>query len=332
MDKRNYLTSILSAIGFGILILDGKTAVHGVQEGLALCLQTLIPALFPFLFLSAALTASLSGYQFPFLRPLGRLCRIPQSCESILVIGWLGGYPVGARCASELCTSRTISVNDCTRLAIMCNLAGPAFIFGVIGSFFTDLTLTMMLWLTHILSSLCAGSLIPEDQSSSNVATSAAKLNFTTILSNTVKSMASVCGCVVLFRVMIEFLNRWFFWSLPQWLQILLTGAMELSNGCLLLSNISQEEIRFVLTSVLLSFGGLCVWMQTVSVFPNINLKLYIKGKLLHTMLSLIISVAMLGIMKKSPWMMICSILILSAIIATPRISKLEGRKKEVAF
>ena len=44
--------------------------------------------------------------------------------------------------------------------------------------------------------------------------------------------MATVCGWVELFRVLLAFLKRWIFWILPAAVHVAVTGILELSNGC----------------------------------------------------------------------------------------------------
>ena len=58
MRMKKMSAFILSAAGMLALILDGRTALQGASEGLALCMQAVIPSLCPFLFLSAILTSA----------------------------------------------------------------------------------------------------------------------------------------------------------------------------------------------------------------------------------------------------------------------------------
>ena len=99
--------------------------------------------------------------------------------------------------------------------------------------------------------------------------------------------MATVCGWVVLFRVLLAFLKRWFFWILPAAVQVAVTGILELSNGCCELLAVTDVSDRFCICSGILAFGGLCVTMQTVSVTAGLSLKPYFWGKLLQTLFSL---------------------------------------------
>ena len=66
------------------------------------------------------------------------------------------------------------------------------------------------------------------------------------------------------------------------WTQVLITGLLELSNGCIQLTALSCEGLRFIIASVFLSLGGICVALQTASVTEDIPKDLYFPGKLLQ--------------------------------------------------
>ena len=112
-------------------------------------------------------------------------------------------------------------------------------------------------------------------------------------LNTAIQVMATVCGWVVLFRVLLAFLKRWIFWILPAAVQVAITGILELSNGCCELLAVPDVSARFGICSGLLAFGGLCVTMQTVSVTAGLSMKPYFLGKLLQTLFSLALAVLM---------------------------------------
>ena len=91
MNARN-LRAILGCAAMLVLILDARTALSGAKEGVELCLWTVIPALFPFFVASNLLSGNLNAR---FLRPLGKLLRLPQGAEPILLAGFLAGIRLG---------------------------------------------------------------------------------------------------------------------------------------------------------------------------------------------------------------------------------------------
>ena len=105
-----------------------------------------------------------------------------------------------------------------------------------------------------------------------------------------VRTMGVICGWVILFRVLIAFLNRWFLWFLPESARIALIGILELSNGCCELPKIPDIRVRFILCSGILAAGGLCVTAQTASVTKGLSLRYYFFGKIIQILVSLMIS------------------------------------------
>lgn len=291
MRKQQLWTGLGAFTGMLVLILDGKTALEGAQQGVDLCLKTVIPSLFPFFLLSILLTGSILGTDLPLLRPIGKLFRIPNGAESILVSAILGGYPAGAQCVSEAYHSGQIRKTDAERMLAFCNNAGPAFLFGMVASAFPQKWMACSLWGIHLVSAFLVSRLFSASTEPMPL-NRKAPVSLSAAMTSAVKVMACVCGWVILFRVLITFLNRWFLWLLPMEARTALTGLLELSNGCCELMAIKDLPARYIICSGLLAFGGLCVTMQTLSVAKELSLRQYFLGKLLQTVFSLILASA----------------------------------------
>lgn len=286
--QKNTFTMALWGAAMGFLILDSKTAIGGAQEGLELCIRTVIPSLFPFFVLSSLLTSSLTGTSV--LRPLGALCRIPDGVESILLIGFLGGYPVGAQCIYDAWQNGSLSRRDAQRMLGFCNNAGPAFIFGMTATLFTTSAAPWLLWGIQIISALITALLIPGTRERGAKIESREALTLPKALERSVRNMASVCGWVILFRVVLAICGKWIFRSFPMGLQVLFAGILELANGCCAMNTLPLEGTRFLLCAVCLSFGGLCVGMQTVSAVRELGTGMHFPGKVMQTMVSFLLA------------------------------------------
>lgn len=291
MKHKQFLTGSIVSAAMLAIILDGQTALEGAREGLSLCIQTIIPSLFPFLVLSILQTDVLSGSPLQLLRPLGRLYGIPEGTESILISGYLGGYPVGAQCISNAYHSTILQRDDAERMLAFCNNAGPAFLFGMVGFSFADLRFVWLLWGIHVLSSFLVAVSLPTKAKTSAKDHSNSKKSFSDVMQQALKAIAMICGWVILFRILVSFLRLWILWCIPIEFQTALIGFLELTNGCCELATIPSPSFRFVICSCILAFGGICVFMQTHSVTQGLSLHLYVTGKLLHTFYSFLISV-----------------------------------------
>ena len=298
MKKRNMAALVLGFVGMLVAVLDGKTAVTGVRQGVELCLNTLIPSLFPFFVLSSLITSSLAGYSLGALGPVCKFCRMGEGSESLLAVGLLGGYPVGAANIAASAHSGCISNKEADRMAVVCNNAGPSFLFGVLGPLFPQPGWVWLLWGIQICSAVLTGFLLPGESPKAVNSCTAQQASLSTSLNRSIRSMATVSGWVILFRMILEFLNRWFFWLFPVPFRVCITGLLELSNGCLALTGIENIALRFLIAGCMLSLGGICVWMQTKAVFPELNLMHYIKGRMLHCLICILLSLLILPILN----------------------------------
>ena len=111
--KKRWRTPFCLVLCCGALwfLADAAHCRAAVEEALSLCARSVIPSLFPFLVISSLLlamgfgdlTASvLSGLMEP-------LFRIGGPGSAALVLGLLGGYPIGAKTAGELYQSHALS-------------------------------------------------------------------------------------------------------------------------------------------------------------------------------------------------------------------------------
>ena len=260
MAVKRYLPPIGWALGMLVLILDGRTAMAGAAAGLELCIRTLIPSLFPFFVLSMMLTNTLSG-------------------GGLLLAGILGGYPVGAGNAAHAYRNGQLSREDAERMAVLCNCAGPSFLFGVLGPVLEDPAASIALWLIYLLSVGALWMLLPKSKQTSCVRHHIT-LQQTLFLS--IRAMAGVCGWVILFRLVLTILDRWILWILPDCARVCVYGILELSNGCLSLT-VLEPKMRFILAAGFISFGGVCVFLQTASVTEGLSMRYYFQGKMFQT-------------------------------------------------
>ena len=295
--RRSNISIILCSILMVVLILDSKTALKGASEGIHLCIYTVIPALFPFILLSSQIMAAFSGRNWSFLRPMGKLFSLPKGFESILIPAFLGGYPVGAQCIAREYSAGRVSKETAHCLLAFCNNAGPSFLFGMVGQMFSKKWMIWALWGIQFLSAMLVSALFPCTDSGKLTAKEAGK----PIMAASVQVMGIICGWVLLFRVILAFLDRWFLWLLPVKFKVVLTGFLELTNGCCSLSRIHSEEIRFILCAGIVSFGGICVLMQTSSVIQGLSIRYYLLGKLLQTGISILLAMGFLW----NPWVTI---------------------------
>lgn len=271
MEKRsNSVRILLWSICLAVLILDAKTAVQAGKEALELCIQVLIPSLLPFFCISRLLLQAMEDSAPKWLRPAEKFLRLPQGSGLLLLIGLLGGYPTGAATVYREVNSGRLNRCDGIRLLLLCNQAGPAFVFGVGSLLFTNPYTVAIVWAVQLISVGLMALSLPGGNGKTTSGRPCRQQSFQQVLQQSIHTMATVCGWVMLLRITLAFLDKWVLWHMPIWARVAVRGALELSNGSTDLTQIDSEGLRLILFSALLSFGGICVWQQTAGVAADL--------------------------------------------------------------
>ena len=281
----------LAAAGLAVgLLVQAQTAADAVREGIDLCLRAVIPSLFPFFAVSSLLVSlgAADGAGRVLARPFRRLFRCGGAGCAALLLGLVGGYPVGARTAAELVRRGELSPAEGARLLTFCNNAGPAFAIGVAGvSVFGSARTGAWLYLLHCAAALLTGLLfcrrpLPVTAMPKRPVPPRAGLTgqFLRAVEGAVSAMARVCGFVVFFLVLLR-LAEGLIGPLPP----LAAGVLELTNGIL---RLTPDRRGFVTAAALLGWGGLSVHCQTAAVTAGsgISLRLYLPAKAVQAALS----------------------------------------------
>lgn len=118
-----------------LLALRPQRYAAACAEGIALWAKVVLPALFPFLVLTAwiARSSMIVGLGRK-LSPLLRRCGLPAASAGAFLLSIVSGYPVGSRVVADLQRRGEIGRADAERLGILCSTSGPMFILGSVGS------------------------------------------------------------------------------------------------------------------------------------------------------------------------------------------------------
>lgn len=280
----------LAAAGLAVgLLVQAQTAADAVREGIDLCLRAVIPSLFPFFAVSSLLVSlgAADGAGRVLARPFRRLFRCGGTGCAALLLGLIGGYPVGARTAAALVRQGALTPQEGGRLLTFCNNAGPAFAVGVAGvTVFSSGRIGVYLYLIHVTAALAAGLLLCRRGSPSAAAPPPAPVRtglaqrFLSAVTDAAAAMGRVCAFVVFFLVLLRLAETATGpWSAPA------AGFMELTNGIL---RLTPDRRGFVTAAALLGWGGLSVHCQTAAVTAGSGIPMgrYLPAKAVQAALS----------------------------------------------
>lgn len=132
--RRLYAVACAAALLL-LLVLRPQRYAAACAEGIALWAKVVLPALFPFLVLTAWIARSgMADGLGRKLSPLLRRCGLPAASAGAFLLSIVSGYPVGSRVVADLQRRGEIGRADAERLSILCSTSGPMFILGSVGS------------------------------------------------------------------------------------------------------------------------------------------------------------------------------------------------------
>ena len=301
------------------LILWPEQAMEAMRDGIALCGNVILPSLFPFFVLSSLVVElGMSQYLGRLLEPvMAPLFRVNGSCATALALGFVGGYPVGARTAIQIYENGQCSRTEAERMLAFCNNSGPAFILGVVGAgVFGSGTVGLLLYLTHLLASLLVGMLFrfykPQEGSQTRrsrgpqfQAASFPKA-FTQSIVGAMQSTLNICAFILFFTVFLRILAHAGILKLlssllsallaplgmdQTWAERLLTGLVEVSSGVSSLTDGAMSG-RLSMAAFMLGWAGVSVHCQVLAFLGDsgLSVQTYVAGKLLHGGLSALLA------------------------------------------
>ena len=310
---------IIAALGVALtaLVIFPEQTVSAARDGLSLCANAIVPSLFPFFVLSFMIAETGAAQQLgrllePVMRPL---FNVNGSCVAAFALGFVGGYPVGAKTVISLYENGSCSKVEAERLLSFCNNSGPAFIFGIVGAgVFSSGKIGLLLYLIHSVASILVGIIFrgwgtnrPQDErlnSYQSVKTVSFSQAFTGAVKAAVSSSLNICGFVIFFTIFIKLL---FFSGLLSsvagiigavfapvgfdrvWAERLLTGIIELTSGVWTLRGATEQITGSVaMAAFMLGWAGLSVHSQVLSFIgeSRLSVKTYLLGKLLQGVIS----------------------------------------------
>lgn len=274
------------------MLTNSSLSLAYAALGLRLWYEKMVPVLFPFMVLSGTLIRM--GLVEMLIRPIrpffGKLFRISDPAVYTILMGFLCGFPMGARTTAEFRNRQELSVAEGQFLLAFCNNFGPVYFLGfVLPSLHRTLTLPYLMGMYGIpvIYGLFLRYTVYRTrlQDTSMVSQPVTKSSVRVSLPDALDDAVNAAGLSILqlggYMIFFNLLNL-----LPRLIlrqSHLLAPLLEITGGLQLL------EGRYPLyTLLLLPFGGLSCIVQTAGCIRNtgLSLKKYIIHKLVLTLLT----------------------------------------------
>lgn len=289
MSKKRYPAIAFILLLMAAVIVRPQRYLASVTEGLIIFWASVLPALFPFFFFTKLLTALGFGEDIGriFEKPVKKLFKTPPVSAYIFFMSILCGYPVGAKLISDFYKNHLLNTQESKKIISFCSTSAPLFVIGTVGTFMLkDIRLAAVILFAHYLSAVFTGLLYcnfrPLQPSVDLPKPATAKINNIVgdSVNSAVISILSVGGLIAVFSMIIDVLADLRLFDLlaapfdAPWLKPFLKGIAEMTRGILeITKNPPSIPLTLALITGLISFGGICIFLQSAAYLADAGVK-----------------------------------------------------------
>ena len=291
-----------------VLLCFPVLCADGIKKGMDYSVRIIIPSLFPYMVLSSFMIRSGADEFIGFAaRPLTRLLGLPDCAASAVILGLVGGFPVGAKCTSILYHRKKINSEQAQRMMCFCICPGPAFLITALGNIMLGNNMSgVILYASQIISSLLIGIILGLSARINKRCTvyhqtgnvKKAEPVIPCLIGSASDGAESIIGMTALILVFSMFSDLisaaagYLSGSsaqsgifLRRELSVIIPVIMEVTGGCQAVKDASMPLWAF---SLCVGFGGMCVHFQIFSLVRDIpvSIKKYLAFRILNSVLS----------------------------------------------
>ena len=279
-------------------ILFSKEIIESIKFSFNICFNNLFPSLIPFMLFSNIILNYNIIFElnniFDFLM---KKFKVSKNVSFIFIMSIFSGIPSNAMIIYNALKNNTITINDANKSLKFCHFLNPIFILNTIGyQFLGNKILGIKILFSHYISNIILGLLYKNKNFYHNYKKidfpkfENKNKNFFEILKESILNISNtlilILGIITFFLILTTLID--------QIIKIntnfkFIFGILEITQGLKYLSYSTLNiNIKAIIASFLISFGGLCIHLQTFCTINNNKVRYgsYFVTRILHGILS----------------------------------------------
>lgn len=275
-------------------ITNSQEILNSVNFSFNIWKTNIFPSLFPFFIISYLLI----NYGFVELlsevfKPLMNLFGINSKCAFIFIMSIVSGFPSNALYAKKLYEDGSINEYEASKVLTFSHFSNPLFLLGTLSILFlNNKEAGLLVLLAHYSTNFIIGLIFrnyyksSQEESKINIKKGLNNMflkidkseNFGTVLTKSIKqtisTLLTILGTITVFLVITTIINSNI--HLNNFYQSILDGLFEMTQGLKYISMLNIPlKLKSTICGMLISFGGLSVHMQVISVISDTKIKYY---------------------------------------------------------
>lgn len=291
------------------ILTSSQTIIESVGFSFNIWKNNIFPSLFPFFVLSNILI----NYGFielvgEIFRPMmNKLFKLRGETAFVFIMSLVSGFPSNAKYVRELYQKDIINDKEGTKLLTFTHFSNPLFILGTISVLFlNNKEVGILILFSHYIGNIIVGLIFRNyyvsDYNNTHASLKKAIVSmhkkrlsnnksFGTVITesllNTIDTLLLILGVVTLFLVVTTIIDNNL--NVSSYYQSIINGIVEMTQGLKYISVLDIPlKIKGTLSVMLISFGGISVHMQLISILSDTKIKYFpfLVARVIHSIVS----------------------------------------------
>ena len=294
------------------MLTSSTSILETVLFSLNIWKNNVFPSLFPFFVLSEILV----NYGFielvsELFKPImNKLFKTKGVCSFAFIMSLISGFPSSSKYIRELYTNGFINEHEGTKLLTFTHFSNPIFILGTISTIFlNNKEIGPLILICHYTGNIIVGLLFrnyyisKKEKHKTSFKKAILEMHkkrisnnssFANILSNAIingiNTLLLILGIITFFLILTTIIDNNM--HIPKYYQTILNGTLEMTQGLKYISLLEIPlKIKGTISVLFISFGGICVHMQIISILKDTKIKYFpfLVARIIHGSISSII-------------------------------------------
>lgn len=300
--KRKYINLIICSFTIFILIeilINPQTLIDTFLESTKLWFYNLLPTIIT-LFIINDILANY-GFITIISKYFGKIMpffKLNKKASYAFILSIISGFPTNSKLIKELLDNKEITINDANKLLTMNHFSNPLFIISTIGLvILNNYKIGLLILISHYLGNIINGLIfnnIYKYQYLDNKIIYKERKSFIKLITNSFNNLINITinilGIIFINTLIINIISHNL--NINPLIKSLISSIFEITNGIQNLKNINIPLLnKSIIITFFLSFGGLSIHMQVISILKDyqINYYIYLLSRILHASISSII-------------------------------------------
>ena len=292
----NTIIIIISLLSLIELIINKSIVFNTVSYSLRLWVSSIIPSLFFFFVISEILVSyNINDYIPVFIKKIfKKLFNVNDNVITIFFLSVISGFPNSGRMSRYMYDKKLIDENMASHALIFTHFASPLFILGTISVFFLHSdSLGIIVLISHYVPNIILGIITRNSVKNNNGRTNKHinSISFSKVfiksVRNSIDTLLMILGILTCFLVIAAIITNTF--KFDVYTEAIIKGILEMTMGLKSISILNISDMyKVIISSMILSFGGISVHMQILSFIEdsNISYKPFLIARIYHSILS----------------------------------------------